>query len=164
MASNEQMWTVADGILDAKEYTKENLSSVENVKAYADAIEIRLTDTEAMAIIGFANSYLGNLVSNPGHSSNYYDLKQFIENWDRGYLLVGKYELVDENKPALERLMEGRPIEDYQIEKILADDRMYCGNVDGETVAEYMNLKNGCRFSLRQENPDDLTIYVKQIG
>lgn len=79
---------------------------------------------------------------------------------------IGKYELINENShnSTFENLLEGRGLEDYQIEQLLEDDRMNCGNVDGETSAEYMNLKNGHKFSIRQESPSNLTLYVKQIG
>lgn len=165
MADNKDLWRVADGIIDAKEYTRETLSSVDMVMSYAaEGCDIDISEAEAMHIIAQCNAWLAK---NDGNwSKNWEELKKTIIDWERDYLQAGKYELINENSnfSCFDRLMERKPLDDFQIEQLIENDRMNCGNVDGETTAEYMNLKNGHKFSIRQESPNDLTLYVKQIG
>ena len=81
MATNNDLWKVADGILDAKEYRTENLSSIESVKRYGDACNIELDDHEAVHIIERCKDFLSKDDGN--WSQNWEELKLSILDWDR---------------------------------------------------------------------------------
>ena len=58
MASNEDVFLVAEGLLDEQQYLTENLAEVDAVVRYADSMGIKLSTSEANRIIGVVREYL----------------------------------------------------------------------------------------------------------
>ena len=84
MATNKELFTVADGILDAKEYTEETLSSFDLVDSYAaEGCNVNIDKIEAAFIVKQCKGYLKALKTNPGHSSNFEDMRLSLLNWER---------------------------------------------------------------------------------
>lgn len=84
MATNKELFTVADGILDAKEYTGQTLSSFDLVDSYAaEGCNVNIDKIEAAFIVKQCKAYLKALKTNPGHSSNFENMRLSLLEWDR---------------------------------------------------------------------------------
>ncbi len=82
MASNEDVFLVAEGLLDEQQYLTENLAEVDAVVRYADSIGIKLSTSEANKIIGVVREYL-TMDDGQWEDNYFWGVKSPLLFWDR---------------------------------------------------------------------------------